>query len=156
MPEYPIHGSPYFDCREFVDARTWSILGPKCAFLIDPKVVRVSDLIRELAGAAVKINNWHYRKRGQQLYDSSGFRAIWDNTGGSLSQHRCGRAADYKVTGFSPSLLLILIQRNKERFLEAGLTTIENLDATPTWLHGDVRPRLEGVHPEGDFWFVDP
>lgn len=156
MPEFPIHGSPWFDCREFVDARTWSILGPKCAYLIDPKIVRVSDLLRELAGAAVKINNWHYAKRGQNVYDSSGFRAIWDSTGGSLSQHRCGRAADYKVTGFSPSLLLILIQRNKAAFVEAGLTTIENIQFTPTWLHCDVRPRLQGIHPENDFLIVDP
>ena len=156
MPEFPIHGSPWFDCREFVDSRTWSILGPKCAFLLDSKIVRVCDLLRELSGAAVKINNWHYAKRGQQVYNSSGFRAIWDGTGGSLSQHRCGRAADCKASGYSPSLLMTLINNNKAAFLEAGLTTVENLQFTPTWLHLDVRPRLDGLHPDGGFLFVDP
>lgn len=156
MPEYPIHGSKYFDVREWVDARTWRVLGVRSAFLVDPAIIRVADLVRELADAPVKINTWHYAKNGDHVYNSSGFRAIWDKTGGALSQHRCGRAGDFKAMGFSPSLLLMLINTNKKAFLDAGLTTIENVRFTPTWLHLDVRPRIMDIHPKNDFLIIDP
>ena len=139
MPDYPIHGSKYFDCREFVDARTWGVLGAKAAWLIDPKIVAICDLIREKTGVPVTVNNWHMGGN----YDSSGYRAIWDNTGGKLSQHRCGRASDVKVKGFIPLRVFQLIQANKAEFEAAGLTTMEDLRFTPTWTHLDCRPRLE-------------
>lgn len=156
MPDFPIHGSIHFDIREWVDPVTWDLLKTNAQWLIDPTAVRVADLLREKAGAPIVINNWHFVKRGQQIYRSSGFRPVWDRTGGKLSQHRRGAAFDAKVVGFSPSLLVILIQKNRQAFVDAGLTTIENIDFTPTWLHCDVRPRITGVHPIGDFLFVDP
>ena len=139
MPDYPIHGSKYFDCREFVDARTWGVLGVKAAWLIDPKIVAICDLIREKTGVPVTVNDWHMCGN----YDSSGYRAIWDNTGGKLSQHRCGRAADVKVKGLIPLRVFQIIQANKAEFEAAGLTTMEDLRYTPTWCHLDCRPRLE-------------
>lgn len=139
MPDYPIHGSKYFDCREYVDARTWGVLGVKSAWLIDPKIVAICDLIREKAGVPVTVNNWHMGGN----YDSSGYRAIWDATGGKLSQHRCGRAADVKVKGLIPLRVFQIIHANKAEFEAAGLTTMEDLRFTPTWTHLDCRPRLE-------------
>jgi hypothetical protein len=139
MPDYPIHGSKHFDLREFVDARTWNVLGVKAAWLIDPKIVAICDLLREKSGAPVTVNNWHTAGG----YDSSGYRAIWDNTGGKLSQHRCGRAADVKVKGLIPLRVFQLIQANRAEFEAAGLTTMEDLRFTPTWTHLDCRPRLE-------------
>ena len=156
MIQYPIHGSPYFDVREWVDQRTWNMLGVKAAWMIDSKIIRVADLVREKSGAPVKVNNWHYRKDGEPLYDSSGYRAIWDETGGRLSQHRCGRAGDLKVTGFTPRQIMILIQANAEEFKAAGLTTMEDVAVTPTWLHIDCRPIIPGVQPEFGFLIVKP
>lgn len=155
MVEYPIHNSPYFDVREWVDERTWGMLGPKAAWQIDPRIVRVADKVRELSGAGVMINNWHYRVRGVNKYQSSGFRAKWDSTGAVLSQHRRGCAADLKVKGLTPGEVLDLIQANKGLFLEIGLTTFENIAATPTWLHLDTRPSLDGM-PDSEFLKVDP
>lgn len=139
MPDYQIHGSKYFDVREFVDARTWGVLGVKAAWLVDPKIVAICDLIREKTGVPVTVNNWHMGGN----YDSSGYRAIWDNTGGKLSQHRCGRAADVKVKGLAPLQVFQIIQANKAEFEAAGLTTMEDLRYTPTWTHLDCRARLE-------------
>ena len=156
MITYPIHGSKWFDVREFVDQKTWNMLGVKSAWMIDPRIVRVADLLREKSGAAVIVNNWHFKKDGEPLYDSSGYRAIWDDTGGKLSQHRCGRAADFKVRGFRPIQMQILIQANKAEFLAAGLTTMENVAMTPTWLHCDCRPIIPGVQPEDGFLIVNP
>lgn len=134
MPEFPIHGSKYFDVREFVDNRTWQLRGIKAAELIDPKIVAVCDLLREHAGP-LTVNNWHTKGK----YKSSGFRAVWDNTGGVLSQHRCGRAADVKSKKYKPGQLLSIIMQHKAEFMAAGLTCIESLQFTPTWLHLDCR-----------------
>lgn len=151
--EIPIHGSKFFYIVEFVDKRTWQALGFKAACLIDPAIVRVCDLLREKAGSPVWINNW-FIKGG--AFDSSGYRAIWDGTGGSLSQHRCGRAADPKVVGLKPKQVFELIMDNAAEFEAAGLTTMENLKFTPTWNHLDTRPRIEGWHPKSGFLIVDP
>lgn len=143
MPDYPIHGSKHFDLREFVDARTWNVLGVKAAWLIDPKIVAICDLLREKSGAPVTVNNWHFAKPGQTVYKASGFRAIWEKVGGQLSQHRAGRAADVKVRGLIPLRVFQIIQANKAEFEAVGLTTIEDLTFTPSWTHLDCRPRLE-------------
>ena len=156
MITYPLHGSNWFDVREFVDERTWDILGLKAAWMIDPRIVRVADLLREKAGVPVIVNNWHIKKKWETLYDSSGYRSIWDKTGGTLSQHRCGRAADFKVQGFTPRQMMILIQANAAEFRALGLTTMEDVNSTPTWLHCDCRPIIPGIQPELDFLIVRP
>lgn len=156
MPQYSIHGSKYFDVRELVDPRTFGILGIKSACLIDPAIIRVADLLREKVGVPVTINNWHFAKKGESIYKASGFRAIWEKVGGQLSQHRCGRAADFKVKGMTPILVLSIIMAHKAEFMEAGLTTIEDVEFTKTWLHLDVRPRVPGWHPDGDLLIVKP
>lgn len=155
-PKYPVHSSPYFDIREFVDERTWRIMGRKSQWLIDPKIVRVADLLRQMSGVPVTVNNWFFARPGESVYDSSGFRAVWDETGGDLSQHRCGRAADFKVRGFSPGAVHILVLANSLEFEAAGLTTMESLEFTKTWSHLDVRAKIEGVHPEFGFLIVKP
>lgn len=142
MPEFPIHGSKYFDIREFVDKKTWDMLGHKSAWMIDPKIVAVCDLLREKIGLPVKINTWHYAKKGQPVYVDSGFRAKWSNVGAMLSQHRTGRAADVKVDGIKPVQIQQLIAANEAEFIAAGLTAMENVSYTPTWCHLDCRPRL--------------
>lgn len=150
--EYPIHGSKWFDVREFVDLRTWNTLRERAACLIDPRIVRICDLVRDTTQRPVIVNNWH---RGGP-YDSSGFRSIWDNTGGKLSQHRTGRAADLKVSGLTPLAVWQIINAHRAEFAAVGLTTIEDIKYTPTWLHLDCRPKIEGWHPDTGFLFVKP
>jgi len=155
MPQYPIHGSKYFDTREFVDQKTWKMLGIKSAWLIDPKIVRICDLLREKTGVPVVVNNWHYAKSGS-IYKASGFRAKWETVGAELSQHRTGRAADVKVSGMKPAQVVNLIIAHQTAFMDAGLTTIEAIAYTPTWTHLDCRPILDGISAEGGLLFVQP
>lgn len=151
--EISLHGSKWFDIVEFVDQRTCRALGFKAACLIDPKIVRVCDLLREKSGRPVTVNNW-FKRDGQ--YKSSGYRAVWDKTGGLLSQHRRGCAADVKVLGFTPRQVFDLIMDNSIEFEACGLTTMENLDFTPTWNHLDTRPRIDGWHPKTGILIVKP
>lgn len=154
MPQFPLHESLYFDTREFIDERTWNILGIKSAWMIDPKIVAVCDLLRELTGLPVKVNNWHYYKPGQQKYVASGLRAKWERTGAELSQHRLGRAADVKIVGMSPTQIFNLIMVHSEAFAAVGLSTMEDLRDTKTWNHLDCRPKIKGIHPEIGFLIV--
>ena len=148
MPEYPLHNSPYFDVRELVDANTFKALSVNAAWLIDPKIVRVLDLLREKLGAPVVVNNWHTGGP----FKSSGFRSMSDKTGAIFSQHRRGCAADVKVSGKTPNEILFVINANFQEFKAAGLTTIEDVKFTPTWLHLDCRP----VQIENQFRIVRP
>lgn len=155
MPQYPIHESKWFDVREFVDETTWKIMGEAAAWLIDPTIVRVCDLLREKSGAPVTVNNWHFASKGQSIYKASGYRAVWENIGGKLSQHRCGRAADVKVRGLTPFMVSTLINMRESDFKEAGLTTMESLKYTPSWTHLDCRPVIHGRYPEKGFLIVN-
>lgn len=148
MPEYPLHNSPYFDVREMVDANTFKALSVNASWLIDPKIVRVLDLLREKLGAPVVVNNWHTGGP----FKSSGFRSMSDKTGAMFSQHRRGCAADVKVSGKTPNEILFVINANFQEFKAAGLTTIEDVNFTPTWLHLDCRP----VQIENQFRIVRP
>jgi hypothetical protein len=156
MPKYPIHGSPFFDVREFVDERTWNLYGVKCAWFVDERAVKIADLVRGKANEVTIINNWFFVRPPERIYDSSGFRAIWDREGGSLSQHRRGCAVDLKVRGSNPKQVFELIMDNELEFKEAGLTTMENIDFTISWNHLDCRPLIPGISPEKGFLIVNP
>lgn len=150
MPTYPMHVSKYFDVREWVSPRTWEELKQspaRCEWMIDKSASKCADLIRELSGVQCIINNWHFYRPGpgKHKYVSSGFRAKWDTTGAAYSQHRRGCAFDIKPEGWNPKRSLELIMDNKALFVEAGLTCIEDISYTPTWLHCDCRPRLAGM-----------
>ena len=45
---------------------------------------------------------------------------------------------------------------NEVRFKAIGLTTIEDLDSTPGWIHGDGRRIIPGLYPEKGFLIVKP
>lgn len=131
-----------------VDQNTFKALGVNAAWLIDPKIVRVLDLLREKLGASIFVNNWHTGGP----FKSSGFRSMSDKTGAMFSQHRRGCAADVKASGKKPAELLFIINANFAEFKAAGLTTIEDVNYTPTWLHLDCRP----IAIENQFRIVRP
>jgi len=157
MAEYPIHDSKYFDVREFVDEATWKTLGIRAQWLVDPKIVRVVDLLREKTGVPGYINTWHLSKTPFHIrFKSSGYRRRKDTTGAEYSQHRFGRATDYKAPGFTPAMLLHVINSSAAEFEAAGLTRMEDIKFTPTWLHMDCAPKIKGVNPESGFYIFAP
>ena len=139
--------SENFDLQEFVPKEVYAKFGDASLQFIDKRIVDVVQLLRDLTGKAVTVNNWHTGGK----YNESGYRVPDTKTGAFYSQHKSGRAADVKVAGMTPKEVVALILKNKKSFMDLGLTTIENTDATPTWTHLDCR--WTGL---SDIKFVNP
>ena len=126
--------SEHFDLREFIPKEVYDVFGEKSTRFIDPNLVVVCEWLRVTLGKSITINNWH---TGGQ-YNLSGFRPPDCPTGAKLSSHKRGTAADIKVAGMTPKQVLKYIQDHWKELRDMGLSTVENPDATPTWLHISV------------------
>ena len=140
--------SKHFDVRELVPPQIWKTYGPISRQFLRPELLRVLDLLRDKLGRPVIVNDWH---TGGQ-YKESGYRTPYTKTGAKYSQHKLGTAADVKVDGMTPIQVLAVIVANADEFRAAGMTTYENPNFTPTWLHIDVRWR----DPNNAFVMVNP
>lgn len=144
--------SDYFEIEEFVPVGLFKLFGARSVWYFDHELVLAAELIREcLGGTPITINNWH---RGG-AYQYRGFRPRSCTVGVAYSMHRLGKAIDVSSKLFTPPQILARMQPRKADFLALGITTIENLKDTPTWLHLDRRPRIAGIHPEEDFLIVN-
>ena len=124
-----------FYLDEFINDDIYKRFGASSVWFIDPKIVAVAQLVRDLTHCPVTINN--YATGGR--YKNSGLRKLSGGIGAKYSQHRYGRAIDVKVSGMTPKEVFQIISDNEDLFMRAGLTVIEKLKFTPTWLHLDVR-----------------
>jgi hypothetical protein len=122
-----------FSDFEFVPESIYGIYRDKSIWFIDPKIVAMAQFIRDRFGKPVTINN--YLNGGQ--YQHSAFRDYSCSIGAENSQHRHGRAIDFRIYGMtSPEIRQDIID-NFKIYQAAGLTTIEG--GTPTWVHADCR-----------------
>ena len=82
-----------------------------------------------------------------KVYTESGWRSADTKTGSRWSQHKNSKAADVKVyyhdgkkwVKVDPKDVYALIMANEANFIKLGLTTMEDLEFTPTWNHIDTR-----------------
>jgi hypothetical protein len=122
-----------FFIQEFVPPSIFQQFGEKSIWFIDPKIIVMAQFIRDRYGKPITINN--YSLGGTFQY--SAFRDHECTIGATNSQHRQGRAIDFRIQGMSPLEIRTDIIRNFESFRSSGLTTIEG--GTPTWTHIDCR-----------------
>lgn len=127
--------SRYFKIQELVPPQIFAQFGDRSWWFLDRKAVQMLDEIRELLGVPIVVNNWH---TGGQ-YKESGFRLPDTATGGRLSQHKFGRAFDPKPVGMTPQEAHKFILNHEKQFMAIGLTTLEDIAKTPTWVHVDNR-----------------
>jgi len=127
--------SENFKLSEFIDKETYQKYGTKSLWFIDKRIVNIAQFIRSRHKMAVTINNWS----SGGSYSLSGFRPPQATIGAKMSQHRYGRAIDVKISGMTPQELYQDILANERLYMKVGLTTIENIEATPTWNHLDIR-----------------
>ena len=127
--------SEHFVIQEFVPKEIYNDFKNNSTWFINPNIVVVCEWLRVTLNKPITINNWHTGGN----YNLSGYRTPTESTGAKLSQHKRGDAADIKVSGMSPKEVLRFIQANWKELRDLGLSTVENPDFTPTWLHIDCR-----------------
>ena len=127
--------SENFDLREFIPKDIYEAFGDRSIMFLDKRIIDIVQALRDITGKPVTINNWHTDGK----YSESGYRKPDTKTGAKYSQHKFGRAADVKVAGMTPKDVVDIILKNQKFFVDLGLTTIENVEHTPSWTHLDCR-----------------
>ena len=139
--------SDHFQLEEFVPPNVFQTWGANAVWFVDPRLIELAEFVRTFFNKPVIINDWH---RGGQLQYRC-FRDQETNVGAKLSQHRMGRAMDFNISGMTPQEVYSAILANSGAFMKAGLTSMEDISATPTWTHIDIRqltpPTIKIVQP---------
>jgi hypothetical protein len=149
-----VYQAKFFKIQEFMPPAFVKEMGEeRCWWFIRPEIVAVADTLRQRLGRKVLINTWAAGGTTQ----FRGFRPLWCKIGGDYSQHRMGCAIDVEVPGMPPAEVLAYLRKNAvgHGYIDLGLSTVEDTDFTPTWLHLDIRPRTVR-HPINDFLIVQP
>ena len=122
-----------FTIQEFVPREVFEKWGDKSTWFIDPRLIQLVQALREEFGP-ITINGG--------TYNYSGYRPPECTIGAKASQHRFGRGADLKFKAHTVQEVYDAILKNEAHWMSKGLTTLENIKATPTWLHVDIRSTL--------------
>lgn len=120
--------------QEVVPKVTFDKWGVNSIRFIDKRIVFAAQSMIDRYGTCI-INNW---SSGGQ-FDGRGYRPPTEETGGKESQHRFGRAIDLDPTKITPQEMFADIMKNQELILSFGITTVEDITMTPTWIHIDNR-----------------
>ena len=127
--------SEHFELQEFVSKDIYTKWRDKSIWFIRPEIIKLAEFYREYFDAPVTINNWHINGS----FNYRGFREPECKIGAHLSQHRFGNAFDCNIKGLTPDEVRDSIIKNSPRFMEAGLTTLEDGSIAKTWVHSDCR-----------------
>ena len=151
-----IPGIEHFVVEEFLHPHIFKFCaaqsGDTWRWFVSDFQLNYAVLLRELTGAPIIVNNWHTGGR----YVGRGTRpSYYRPKGGAVfSQHYFKNALDVSSRKYTPIALSQLIEDNFDKFDAIGLTTLENPRITRTWLHGDGRRRIEGLHKPGKLLIV--
>jgi hypothetical protein len=140
----------YFALNEVVHPGAIQALGDRAWTLMDERILRGADWLRELFGPCT-ING----KFGGKGFTESGLRDPFTKTGAPFSQHKFGRALDLKFHNVTCKEVYDYIIRNPGDARENGITTVEDIAFTGTWLHIDCRLLPESF-PENGVLVVKP
>ena len=140
----------YFALNEVVHPGAIQALGERAWTLMDERILRGADWLRELFGPCT-ING----KFGGKGFTESGLRDPFTKTGAPFSQHKFGRALDLKFHKVTCKEVYDYIIRNPGDARENGITTVEDIAFTGTWLHIDCRLLPESF-PENGVLVVKP
>lgn len=145
----------YFDAEEFLHPAVVKILGfPAALWYMGDFMLPCAVLLRDILDSPIHLNNWHF---GGRLV-GRGFRprSYKPKGGGELSMHYLARALDVSSKVYSPSHIFEAIHAHRAKFAAIGVTTLESIAYTKTWVHLDSRPKVKGIHPESGFLIVAP
>jgi hypothetical protein len=140
----------YFALNELVPPDVIASRGEQAWQLMDERILRGADWLREKFGPCV-ING----KFGGKGFTESGLRNPLTTTGARWSQHKFGRAVDLKFLKVNVKEVYDYILANQPEARANGITTVENINATPSWLHCDCR-LLPETFPTNGILVVNP
>lgn len=121
------HG--HFYVHELVSPTVYNDRGDRAIELIDARVIRVLNLLRDCLGPTT-VNNWYWG--GDRQY--SGLRMPGEPYYSKYSQHSFGRAADCLFRDVTAQEARDYILRNRAVFPH-----IRFIEDDVSWLHFDVR-----------------
>lgn len=120
----------YFNVDELVSKEVYELLGDNAIKLIDTRLLKVIEEIRELLGVPLICNNWmHGGSR-----NNCGYRDLNCTIGASKSAHKDGMAADLISVKMSAADMRKKILANKDK-----ISYPIRIEDDVTWLHVDVR-----------------
>lgn len=131
--------SQNFTIQEFVPRSIFNKYGGNSAWFIDPRIVKLMQVMRDQAGVPITVNNWHTRGPLQ----NRGYRTPGSKVGAFYSQHKRGVAVDFNVQGMTSKEVFDWVMRESQLFISLGVTTIEDWNFTANWTHLDLRWRSE-------------
>lgn len=127
--------SQNFYLDEFVCPELYNKFGFNSQWFIRKELIAICQYIRTHINKPLVINNWF--NGGNYAY--SGLRPLSGGVGAFNSLHRYGAAVDIKVQGRTSAQVYLFIKEHWEALNKIGLTTLENIKHTPTWVHLDCR-----------------
>ena len=129
----------YFDIRELVCKDVYKRFGQKAWEFLDYRLLSNLFIIRDKLGLPIYVNNWHtggnLSERGLRCNLCKTTKAYTDNGNPYVSAHLQGKAIDFNVKGQTPDETRKWLMNNAHILPFA----IRIEDATPTWVHLDVR-----------------
>lgn len=140
----------YFALQEVVYPAAIQARGEQAWQLMDDRILRGADWLREKFGACTV--NGKFNGKG---FTESGLRDPFTETGAKFSQHKFGRALDLKFHKVTVKEVYEYIIRNPQEARDNGITTVEDIAFTPSWLHIDCR-MLPETFPANGIFVVKP
>jgi uncharacterized protein YcbK (DUF882 family) len=126
---------PNIRIEEFVSRPIFTSMRSNSIRLLDPRIFDIAQGIRDWYGTPITINNWH----SSGTFQNRGFRAHNTNVGAIYSQHRFGRAIDFNLRNITPQKVYRDILDNQTHFMNLGISCMEDIRDTTTWVHVDCR-----------------
>ena len=140
----------YFALNEVVYPGAIQARGEQAWQLMDERILRGADWLREKFGPCTI--NGKFNGKG---FSESGLRDPFTTTGNKFSQHKFGRALDLKFHKVTCKEVYDYIIRNPGEARENGITTVEDINYTGSWLHCDCRLLPESF-PDNGILVVKP
>jgi hypothetical protein len=128
--------SKHFCVQEYIPPEIYSEKGEKSILLMDDRILKTDDSIREFFNVPIIMNTWWNDKLIKQFKyrRNSGFRNFNCTEGSKYSQHKYGRASDKLLVGLNIKEVIKEIIKNRKLF-----PYIAVIEDNVSWLHTDCR-----------------
>ncbi len=127
--------SKNFTLQEFIPKEIYNAFRENATWFLNPTIVNIAQVVRDISNVPLIINNWN----DGGSYNNRGYRLPSSPIGATYSQHKLGNAIDISSNEMNAKKLYDLILANKGLLLLNGLSSIEDIRYTKTWVHLDCR-----------------